>query len=243
MYTLFISDLHLDASRPAATRAFLRFLDKDAKMADALYILGDLFEVWLGDDDDSEFANRIQDALARFAEVGPPVYFIHGNRDFLIRSEFAKRTHVQLLNDPTTVMLYDYERPILLSHGDSLCTLDHDYMAFRQRARSPQWQDEILAQPIEIRRQLAADIRSKSKAMNSSKPEDIMDVTPQEVVRVMEQEGVLTMIHGHTHRPFDHNVDLHGKNGRRIVLGDWDTKAWCARATQEGITLESWDIR
>ncbi len=242
MYTLFISDLHLDEKRPAATRAFFRFLEKDAKTADALYILGDLFEVWVGDDDDSEFAKKIQQALARFTADGPPVYFMHGNRDFLIRNDFCKRTGVQLLNDPTKVLLYGDDHPILLSHGDSLCTLDHEYMAFREQARSIHWQDEILSQPLAVRRQIAADIRSRSTAMNSSKPEDIMDVTPQEVARLMEQEEVSTLIHGHTHRPAEHVVDLQGKIGRRIVLGDWHDQAWCVRATKDSVTLEHWDI-
>ncbi len=241
MYTLFISDLHLDKDSTKRTRAFLRFLEKDARLADALYILGDLFEVWLGDDDDDEFAIYVQEALQRFTAEGPPVYFMHGNRDFLIRDAFCQKTGVQLLTDPTKVKLYD-DQPVLLSHGDCFCTMDTEYMAFRQQARSAAWQDQILATSLMQRRQLAEHIRAQSQTMNSRKAEDIMDVTPQEVIHLMEQEEVLTLIHGHTHRPAVHDITVMGKPAQRIVLGDWDTLGWCARATPEGIALESWDI-
>ncbi len=228
----FISDLHLDESRPAVTRAFFEFLDTRVKGADALYILGDFFEVWVGDDDDATFARQIVERLRRFRDSGTPIYFMHGNRDFLVGEQFARATGATLLSDPTVIDLYG--KPLLLMHGDSLCTRDREYMAFRQQARSAEWQQALLAQPLEARRALAKKLREQSKSMNSLKAEDIMDVTPKEVVGEMTKHGVKTLIHGHTHRPARHTVDLKGQCGERFVLGDWGESLWWIEASTDG---------
>lgn len=228
----FISDLHLDESRPAVTQAFFDFLDTRAKGADALYILGDFFEAWVGDDDDATFARHIVERLRRFRDSGTPIYFMHGNRDFLVGEQFARATGATLLSDPTVIDLYG--KPLLLMHGDSLCTRDREYMAFRQQARSAEWQQGLLAQPLEARRALARQLREQSKSMNSLKAEDIMDVTPDEVVEEMTKHGVQTLIHGHTHRPARHTVDLNGQCGERIVLGDWGESLWWIEAGTGG---------
>lgn len=240
MSTLFISDLHLDETRPQVTKAFLRFLLNQASTADALYILGDLFEAWIGDDDDSEYINHIKDALIRFGESGVPTYFIHGNRDFLIGEQFAEQTGITLLQESTVVELYD--RKVLLMHGDTLCTEDTEYMKFRAQVRSAAWQAQVLSQPLEVRRQMAQQLREQSQSMNAMKAEDIMDVTPAEVVDVMQAEGVNYLIHGHTHRPDVHLVGLAGGQGHRYVLGDWSANGWYLNAEPDNWSLLSFDI-
>jgi len=229
MNTLLISDLHLDESRPAISRAFFDFLDREVNTTEALYILGDFFEVWLGDDEDSELAITLQKTLKTFSDGGCALYFMHGNRDFLVGEGFAQATGAQLIPDPTVIDLYG--EAVLLMHGDSLCTNDHDYMAFREQARSAQWQQAVLAQPLAERRLLAAGIRHQSQSMNSLKAEDIMDVTSAEVDRVMTEHRVQTLIHGHTHRPATHTLERSGQEAQRIVLGDWDEHGWCIRAS------------
>ncbi len=231
MNTLLISDLHLDESRPAISRAFFDFLEREADTTEALYILGDFFEVWVGDDEDSELALSLQAALKTFSERGIALYVMHGNRDFLLGKDFAEATGARLLPDPTVIDLYG--EAVLLMHGDSLCTADHDYMAFREQARSSQWQQTVLAQPLAVRRQLAADIRNQSQSMNSLKAEDIMDVTDSEVDRVMIEHKVLRLIHGHTHRPAIHKLNIQAQDAERMVLGDWEQHGWCIRASAE----------
>ncbi|BFM07121.1 UDP-2,3-diacylglucosamine diphosphatase [Halioxenophilus aromaticivorans] len=240
MSTLFISDLHLDESRPHVTKAFLRFLFNQGANADALYILGDLFEVWIGDDDDSEFIGHIKDALQRYRETGVPTYFIHGNRDFLIGKQFAEDTGITLLDENTVVDLYD--EPVLLCHGDALCTQDVEYMAFRNQVRNPVWQAQVLAQPLAVRRQMAAELRTKTKSMSAMKADDITDVTPSEVVAVMQAENVQRMIHGHTHRPDRHCVDLGKSQGERIVLGDWESQGWYLNVEPDNWNLTPFTI-
>ena len=240
MSTFFISDLHLEESRPHVTKAFLRFLFNQAAKADALYILGDLFEAWIGDDDDSEFVGHIKQAMVRFSESGVPTYFVHGNRDFLIGDEFAEQTGITLLEESTVVEVYD--RRVLLMHGDTLCTEDREYMEFRSQVRSPMWQSQVLAQPLETRRQLAAQLRQQSQSMNAMKAEDIMDVTPSEVVSVMQAEQVEYLIHGHTHRPQKHAVDLASGKGERYVLGDWGDSGWYLSAEPDQWSLVCFDI-
>jgi len=241
MTTLFISDLHLDPSRPDVTLAFHRFMQQLAPKSDALYILGDFFEVWIGDDDDSEFNHAIMRTLKSFTDAGGTLYFMVGNRDFLIGSGFAQMTGATLLEDPTVIDLYG--TPTLLMHGDSLCTLDTEYMAFRAQARSAEWQAQLLAQPIQARREIARQLREKSQSMNSLKAEDIMDVTGDEVVAVMRQLKVERLIHGHTHRPERHTVTAAGKDSpalERIVLGDWHQHLWWLAAEIDGtLALES----
>ncbi|WGL17321.1 UDP-2,3-diacylglucosamine diphosphatase [Microbulbifer bruguierae] len=238
MASYLISDLHLDESRPDVTRAFFNFLQGPAAGADALYILGDFFEVWVGDDDDAPLPQEVARQLKAFSDLGSRLYLMHGNRDFLMGNEFAHRCGAELLSDPTVVELAG-ER-VLLTHGDSLCTLDTEYMAFRQQARDPHWQLALLAKPLAERRQIAAQIRAVSKSMNSRKAEDIMDVTPEEVVQMMREHNARTMIHGHTHRPARHSLTLDDKPAERIVLGDWGELGWCIRADNKGLELIHW---
>ncbi|AFU97330.1 UDP-2,3-diacylglucosamine diphosphatase [Simiduia agarivorans] len=232
MTTLFISDLHLDAKRPAITRAFLQFLTEEAQAATALYILGDLFEAWIGDDDDAPLALEVQAALKAYSDGGKQLFFMAGNRDFLIGDDFCANTGATLLTDPTPIDLYD--RPTLLLHGDTLCTDDVEYQAFRAQARNPAWQAPLLAQPLPVRRQLAEKIRAETRSLAAMKAEDIMDVNSAEVDRVMQANGVSLMIHGHTHRPARHAVSA----GERIVLGDWHTHLWFLRADETSLSLE-----
>lgn len=229
MTTLFISDLHLDQSRPQVTAAFEQFMAQMAPSCDALYILGDFFEVWIGDDDDCPFNARIVNLLHQYTSKGGQLYFMVGNRDFLIGKDFAQRSGAVLLEDPSVIDLYG--TPTLLMHGDSLCTDDADYMSFRQQARSPQWQQQLLSQPLTARREIARQIREKSQSMNSLKADDIMDVNQAEVVAVMNKYKVSRMIHGHTHQPQVHSID---SDKVRMVLGDWHNKLWWIQATADG---------
>lgn len=233
--TLFISDLHLDAARPELSSALAAFLQRHTH-CNALYILGDLFEAWIGDDDDSEPAADTCRLLRRFSDAGPTLYLMHGNRDFLLGEEFAHRAGATLLPDPTVIDLYG-ERTLLI-HGDSLCIADTDYQAFRTQARSDQWQSEVLARSLEERRELATQLRHLSRETSSNKAENIMDVTPQEVDRVMAEHGVNQLIHGHTHRPMRHEH----ANGTRWVLGDWDQKGWAIEADKSEFKLYNFNI-
>lgn len=233
---LFISDLHLQPDRPDLLQAFEDFLAREARKAEALYILGDFFEVWVGDDDDAPFIERVLNPLRALAAAGVRCFFMPGNRDFLAGSGFAERSGCQLLTDPTVVELDG--RKALLMHGDSLCTGDSEYMAFRQMSRHPQWQSELLARPLEERRAIARQLRSQSKSMNAMKAEDIMDVTPAEVERAMAAHGVDLLIHGHTHRPAVHAT----AHGQRIVLGDWDANGWVLSAEGGTLSLKAFAI-
>ncbi|MCB1675347.1 MAG: UDP-2,3-diacylglucosamine diphosphatase, partial [Halioglobus sp.] len=201
--TLFISDLHLDASRPGITRALDDFLRRNTE-CERLYILGDLFEAWIGDDDDRPLVAAVAELLRRFTAAGPRLYLMQGNRDFLLGANFCRRVGAQLLPDPSLIDLYG--TPTLLLHGDSLCTGDSQYQAFRRTARDPAWQVELLARSLQERRALAAQLRGMSQQANSNKAQDIMDVAPQEVERVMRKYGVSQLIHGHTHRPARHDA-------------------------------------
>lgn len=236
---LFISDLHLDASRPAVTEAFYSFLADYAGQADSLYILGDLFELWVGDDDDSPLVTDVQARLRQLADAGTAVRFMHGNRDFLVGARFAKAAGAELLPDPSPLEI-DGQKLVLM-HGDTLCTSDREYLAFRQQVRQPEWMNGVLAKPLEERRALGRQLREQSQSMNSRKAEDIMDVTAAEVLAVMQQYGAEKLIHGHTHRPARHPVDLGERQGERIVLGDWDQNAWCLRYDGDW-NLVSWPI-
>ena len=217
--TLFISDLHLDPERPAITTLFLDFLASRAIRSDALYILGDLFEAWIGDDDTSSMNQAVCAGLKACATAGTPVYVMRGNRDFLLGSDFAERSGCTLLEDPTRIDLYG--RPALLMHGDLLCTDDTEYMAFRKMVRDPVWQRDLLAKPLDERRQMAQAMRASSREQTGGKPESIMDVNSDAVVRLMTEHHVQRLIHGHTHRPAIHDLDIAGHAAQRIVLGDW----------------------
>ena len=234
-YTLFISDLHLDAARPGITQALAVFLDQN-KHCDSLFILGDLFEAWVGDDDDCELALEMTELLSGFSASGPALYLMQGNRDFLLGEDFCRTVGAQLLPDPTVIDLYG--EPTLLMHGDSLCTGDADYQAFRKTARDPKWQADLLSHSLDERRAFARQLRSMSKESGSNKAEDIMDVTAHEVHRMMTEQGVKWLIHGHTHRPARHEIST----GTRWVLGDWGQKGWFIRASEAGIELENFNI-
>lgn len=219
MTTLFISDLHLDEQRPEITALFLNFLKTEAIHADALYILGDLFEFWSGDDIRNELNDQVQDGLAALTQAGVPCYLTKGNRDFLVGKRFAKRTGVTILPDYKVVEL-DGKR-ILVAHGDTLCTLDVKYQAFRANVQ-PKWRQVLfLALPIFVRQAIADKIRGASRQKNQTKSMQTMDVAEDEVIKQMRSHNCEYLIHGHTHRPDVHSIDLDGKQGTRIVLGDW----------------------
>lgn len=244
MTTLFISDLHLDPERPHITTLFGRFLHEEARRADALYILGDLFEAWVGDDDPSETGDFVARSVHAVVEAGTPVYFIHGNRDFLLGRGFATRAGMSLLAEPSVVMLYG--RPALLSHGDTLCTGDVAYQQFRARTHDPEWQAAFLAQPLEARLAFARQAREASRAHQAGLAgqgtmETITDVAPDAVAATFAAYGVDLMIHGHTHRPAVHELEVGGRGRRRIVLGDWYEQGSVLRVDRGGERLEALD--
>lgn len=237
--TLFISDLHLCDERSELTTAFKRFLQEQAACCDALYILGDFFNFWIGDDHHTHTSDEAAAALNTLAATDCHIFLMHGNRDFLIKQEYLERCGATLLSDPTLLELYD--RRYLLMHGDSLCTLDTDYLAFRKMVRDPQWQTGFLSHTLEERLSFAEQARQQSKSMSSNKAQDIMDVSQDEVEKQMLAHRVNTLIHGHTHRPAVHDFSLDGtagdKQARRFVLGDWDTELWYLEITPEDETL------
>ncbi|OOG60414.1 UDP-2,3-diacylglucosamine diphosphatase [Rhodanobacter sp. C03] len=236
MATLFISDLHLDPARPQITTLFENYLASDeVRHADALYILGDLVEVWLGDDDDAELPRRIADATRAVHDAGVPVYFMVGNRDFLLGETFARRAGMTLLDDGT---VHDIQgHPTLLMHGDVLCTDDVAYQAVRRQVRTPQWQAQVLSMPLEARRALATQAREDSRKHTGSTMESIMDVNAAAVADTMRKAGVMRLIHGHTHRPAVHAFELDGQPAERIVLGDWYEHGSVLRLTADDVVL------
>jgi UDP-2,3-diacylglucosamine hydrolase len=238
--TLFISDLHLDGERPDITTQFLEFLEREARQAQALYILGDLFEAWIGDDDPDPDKRRVIEALRALTNSGVPVYLIHGNRDFLIGRRFARETGVKLLADGTPIDLYG--RRVLLMHGDTLCIDDPDYQRLRRIVRNPAVQFILRRLSLRRRQELAARMRAGSKkhieSMDRSKPQ-IMDVNQEEVRRTFEREHVDFIVHGHTHRPAVHQVPVGDHVATRIVLGDWYEQGSVLRWTQQGFALDA----
>jgi UDP-2,3-diacylglucosamine hydrolase len=238
MTTLFVSDLHLDPERPAATELFGRFLDGEARGADALYVLGDLFEAWVGDDDPSTAGAFVADRLRALADSGVPVFFIRGNRDFLLGGEYAERAGMAILPDPAVIMLHG--EPTLILHGDLLCTDDTAYQQVRAQTRDPRWQAQFLAQPLQARLAFAVQARAASKArygelVASGQSETITDVAPATVREWFKRYGVRRMIHGHTHRPAIHDE---GDGNTRIVLGDWYEQGSVLRVDAGGTKLE-----
>ncbi len=221
MNTLFISDLHLEDNRPQTTALLTDFLRGPASKADALYILGDLFEFWIGDDVLSETAQRVADSLAELGSRRVPCYFLHGNRDFLVGPAYAERAGLKLL--PQTFVADIYGTPTLLLHGDTLCTDDLQYQVFRQRVRTQDFADRFLQLPTEQRQEMAHKARDASKQHTASMaPSDIMDINEMAVREAFLAHGVQRMIHGHTHRPAFHQHDLGaGFTGKRLVLSDW----------------------
>mgnify|MGYP000563147362 FL=1 len=232
MTTLFISDLHLEEKRPDIIEAFFDFLDNHAHSIDALYILGDFFEAWIGDDENTPLQLNVKQKLKAVAESATHLLFMHGNRDFLIGSLFCQETGATLLDDPTVINLYDQN--ILLMHGDSLCTNDVEYMKFRKNMRDQEWQTLFLKRTLPERQMVAQQLRAISQAKNKGKTLEIMDVTPSEVVASLQEYNVKTLIHGHTHRPAIHEIDVNGESAKRIVLGDWDKNVWYLKAEPTG---------
>jgi UDP-2,3-diacylglucosamine hydrolase len=236
MTALFISDLHLTPQRADVTGAFELFLHELPQSGDSLYILGDLFEYWAGDDDlDASFNARIAASLAAVAERGIGLYFIHGNRDFLIGEQFAERARLALLPDPYVFTLHGMKTVLL--HGDTLCTDDVKYQAFRTQVRAPGWQQAFLAQPLARRHAVIEGLREKSETEKSMKPADIMDVNEDEVRRVLTETGCARMIHGHTHRPGRHDYVMAGSTRKRWVLPAWDQHAGYLRVDAGGGAL------
>lgn len=237
MTTLFISDLHLERRRPDITAQFLEFLDGEARQAEALYILGDLFESWLGDDDPDAHHALVKEALRLLVDDGIPVRFMHGNRDFLVGERFAEETLVELLPDPHRVDLYG--RDVLLSHGDALCTDDLRYQEVRSITRNPGWQAMMLAKPLSERQAIAAQARADSRAHGGSIDPSISDVNQEAVLELMRSQGVRTLLHGHTHRPDVHHFELDGQPATRIVLGDWHKQGSVVRWDKSGPVLSA----
>ena len=235
MATLFIADLHLQTEEPAITAGFLRFLQGEARQADALYILGDLFEAWIGDDDPNPLHQQIASAIKAVVDAGVPCYFIHGNRDFLVGQRFARQSGMILLAEEERLNLYG--REVLIMHGDTLCTDDQGYLAFRATVHTPWIQRLFLALPLFIRHRIAARMRADSKAANSSKSMEIMDVNPQAVVDAMERHHVQWLIHGHTHRPAVHELQANGQPAWRVVLGAWHSEGSMVKVTPDDVEL------
>ena len=238
MATLIISDLHLDAARPESTELFGRFVDEQARNTDALYILGDLFEAWVGDDDPSQTGAVVAEKLSGLRAAGVPVYFMRGNRDFLLGRDYAHRAGMTILPDPAVVMLHG--KPTLLLHGDTLCSDDVAYQQFRTQTRDPRWQLQFLAQPLATRLAFAQHARAESQAHQSGLKtqgtiEAITDVNTSTVESSFARFGIDRMIHGHTHRPAIHAHE----NGERIVLGDWYEQGSVLQVDSSGMQLSS----
>jgi UDP-2,3-diacylglucosamine hydrolase len=234
-YTAFISDLHLAAERPDIVDQFIGFASGPARGADALYVLGDLFEYWAGDDDIEDVLNRrVAQAFSALHAAGTRVYFLHGNRDFLVGDTFARNAHATLLPDPTPIDLYG--TPTLIMHGDTLCTDDVEYQKFRTYARNPENQTRFLAQPLPARRAQLSGLRAKSEAAKQGKSAAIMDVNAQAVEEALRRAGYPRLIHGHTHRPARHLHQVDGRTCERWVLGDWYRNGSYLRCDMDGCT-------
>ncbi len=230
---LFISDLHLDAGRPQITDLFLRFLREEATRSPRLYILGDLFEAWIGDDDDAALANEVGTGLRAVAAAGTRIGFIRGNRDFLVGRAYADRAGFEILPDPCMILLG--REPTLLLHGDLLCLDDTGYQAVRRQVRDPLWQQQFLSQPLAARRAFAQAARASSQAhQQSMQSAEIGDATADAVADMFRRYGVRRMIHGHTHRPAIHELEIDGTAHQRIVLGDWYEQGSVLRVSEDG---------
>ncbi len=233
MTTYFVSDLHLDDARPEATALFLRFLAGAAREARTLHVLGDLFEAWVGDDDDAPLAQQVADAIRAVRDSGVRVAFIHGNRDVLLGTDYADRAGMELL--PESVVEEVEGTPTLLMHGDTLCTADIAYQAFRTQSRHPAWRAAALSRPLAERRAMASKAREESRRHTGTVAAEIMDVAPAAVLAALRRHDVRRLIHGHTHRLAVHGLDLDGAPAERIVLGDWYERPSALRVSPEGL--------
>lgn len=235
---LFISDLHLDHARPDITAALNEFLEHNLGKVDQLYILGDLFEAWVGDDNTDELSDSVAASLRTFSQAGTELFFIHGNRDFLLGETYAARCNALIL--PELAVIDTLIGPLLVLHGDSLCVDDIDYQKFRKMVRSVEWQGEFLAQPLKQRQAFAEKARSQSAIATAGKATEIMDVNSSAVIESLSQAGTNRMLHGHTHRPAIHDLSDSGR--QRIVLGDWDKCGWYACVDNTGLSLQRFEF-
>ncbi len=232
----FISDLHLSENTPSVKEGFFEFLKTAAQELSHLYILGDLFEAWVGDDDDSDLAINVMQKINHATRNGLEIFFIHGNRDFLCGQKFAERSNLTLLPDPFFLNFFDQK--IALSHGDNFCTEDLEYIKFKKEVRSQKWQQEFLQKPLNERLKIASDMRDASQKNNSNKDFSIMDVTPTTIEDFFTEHHIDVLIHGHTHRPNTHQIN----SGTRIVLGDWHKTGWCLMLDEQQQELKEFTL-
>ena len=237
MATLFISDLHLEPGRPEIGEQFLAFLAGPARDADALYILGDLFEAWIGDDDPNPYYAQMKTAIRELSDSGVPVYFMHGNRDFMIGETFAAEAGVTLLSDPCSLELHGEH--VLLSHGDAMCTDDTEYQQVRAMTRNPDWQAMMMSKSIDERIAFAVQAREQSLARNEAMTEEIADVNQAAVEQTIRESGADILLHGHTHRPAVHPFHVDERPVHRIVLGDWYEQGSMVEWDEDGPRLET----
>lgn len=230
-----IADLHLDAERPETTHLFADFLDGPAREAGSLYIMGDLFEAWIGDDAQDSLAQTVAVHLRALAETGVSIFFICGNRDFLLGEDYCRQAGMSYLEEP--YMLPESEPPVLLLHGDILCTDDVSYQRFRRKVRNPGWQRRILSRPVWWRRMLARLARIMSRRHTGSTKAEIMDVNDQAVDDFFRSHGIRRIVHGHTHRPAIHDLEIDNQHCQRIVLGDWGEQGNLVRVDDDGIAM------
>lgn len=237
---LLISDLHLEPGRPDITAALFAFLERNTATCGALYILGDLFEVWIGDDDATELSAAVANALNSFHQAGADIFIIHGNRDFLLGAGYAASCGATLIADSSAV-----DTPIgpaLVLHGDDLCIDDVEYIKFRNTVRQESWQQDFLSKTLTQRRAFAAQARQQSQQATSTKQNAIMDVNATAVEQRLRDTGQKLMIHGHTHRPQVHELQLGEDSAQRVVLGDWDSHGWYAEIDAQGLRLEKFPL-
>ena len=232
----FISDLHLSDKHPELTQAFFVFLNESKEACTHLYILGDLFEAWIGDDDDTPLYQEIKKALLIFTTNGPETFFIHGNRDFLIGKSFAEDTGITILPDPYSLDINGQN--VVLSHGDFLCTDDTDYIAFRDQVRTEAWQSNFLQKDLTERKEIAASMRDASQEATAEKSKTITDVNTAAVENFIAEHNPNLFIHGHTHRPDIHDIN----SSKRIVLGDWGADGWFLSIDDQEFSLEKFSI-
>jgi UDP-2,3-diacylglucosamine hydrolase len=235
MTIAFISDLHISEAQSEIGEQFVDFLANRASKYKALYILGDLFEYWLGDDDINPYLNNIKNALLNYTKTGIPIYFIHGNRDFLIGERFSNETGIKILPDPTVIKINNED--ILISHGDLFCTDDIVYQETRKLTRDPKWQNLMLRKSLEERKTFAFKAREKSKEYMKDLADDITDVNQSEIANTFKEFNLKTIIHGHTHRPATHNTRINNIDYKRIVLGDWYDQGSCLEWNDSGPNL------
>ena len=235
MHTIFMSDLHLDKKRPEAIKFFINYMNHVSPSTKAIYILGDLVEYWVGDDDPADGLEDVFKIIStKSKEIN--IYFMHGNRDFLISENFCKKHGMKLLQDPTLINLYD--KKVLLMHGDTLCTDDKQYQEYRALVRSHTWQSKMLIKTLSERLMIAQQLREKSLEATENKKEYIMDVNNGTVIEIMKEYDADILIHGHTHRPNVHKLQINQKDIKRIVLGDWYDRSFILELSKDKITID-----